>query len=122
MMESPSIGGGVTERVLDRYNEKENPNGNFPALGNRSYNTLPSSFWIANGAYCRMKNLELGYTIPSKLLSKAKIQLLRFYISAQNLFTITNFKNYDPEKYASDSQNCTYPNAKTFSLGINLNF
>ena len=86
-----------------------------------AYNSLPSSFWIENASYLRMKNIELGYSFPKNWLSKARIQGLRIYISAQNLFTITGVDNYDPEKYATDSRNSTYPNAKTFSVGLNIN-
>jgi hypothetical protein len=68
----------------------------------------------------RLKNLELGYSFAPSFLSKAKIERLRIFVSSQNLLTITDIKNYDPEKYASDSRNWTYPNAKTFSLGVNI--
>lgn len=54
------------------------------------------------------------------MLSKAHIRNLRVYFSAENLFTITNVDNYDPEKYSSDSRNSTYPNAKTYSFGLNI--
>lgn len=121
MMDYPTIGGGATEAMWNRYHETENPFGTYPGLGNVAYNSLPSSFWIKNASYLRMKNIELGYSFPKNWLSKAKIQGLRVYISAQNLFTITGIENYDPEKYATDSRNSTYPNAKTFSVGLNIN-
>jgi TonB-linked SusC/RagA family outer membrane protein len=121
MMDYPTIGGGATERMWDRYSESDNPTGTFPRLGNVSYNSLPSSFWIADASYLRMKNLELGYTINHDLLKKIRINTMRIYLSVQNLFTITDVKNYDPEKYSSDSNNATYPNAKTFSIGLNVN-
>jgi hypothetical protein len=69
----------------------------------------------------RLKNLELGYSFAPSFISKAKIERLRLFVSAQNLFTITDVKNYDPEKYASDTRNWTYPNARTISVGINVN-
>ena len=89
-------------------------------MGNEAYNALPSSFWVKSASYCRLKNLEIGYSIPTSVLSKAHIRNLRIYFSAENLFTITNVDNYDPEKYSSDSRNSTYPNAKTYSFGLNI--
>lgn len=118
-MDYPAIGGGATENMWDRYNA-ENPAGTYPALGNEAYNALPSSFWVKSASYCRLKNLEIGYSIPTSVLSKAHIRNLRVYFSAENLFTITNVDNYDPEKYSSDSRNSTYPNAKTYSFGLNI--
>lgn len=121
VMDYPSIGGGATKEMWNRYNASENPDGKYPSLGNSTYNALPSSFWIKSASYLRLKNLELGYSLPPAILSKAKIQGLRVFISAQNLITFTGIKNYDPEKYAADSRNWTYPNAKTFSVGLNIN-
>lgn len=118
-MDYPAIGGGATENMWDRYNA-ENPAGTYPALGNEAYNALPSSFWVKSASYCRLKNLEIGYSIPTSVLSKAHIRNLRVYFSAENLFTITNVDNYDPEKYSSDCRNSTYPNAKTYSFGLNI--
>jgi len=121
VMDYPSIGGGATKEMWNRYHETENPWGAYPALGNQSYNALPSSFWVKNASYLRLKNIEFGYSFDPAMLSKIKIQRLRIFVSAQNLFTITDIKNYDPEKYSTDSRNWTYPNAKTYSVGLNIN-
>lgn len=120
MMDRPTIGGGVTKEMWNRYNAESNPTGTYPELGNESYNSLPSSFWIKSAAYCRLKNLELGYTLPASMVAPLQIQNLRFYVSMQNILTLTNVKNYDPEKYAADSNNATYPNAKSVSFGLNI--
>jgi len=121
IMDLPTVGGGITERMWDRYHETSNRDGMYPKLGNLSYNSVPSSFWIRKASYMRVKNLELGYSFAPSFISKAKIERLRIFVSAQNLFTVTDIKNYDPEKYASDSRNWTYPNAKTISVGLNIN-
>ena len=120
IMDRPAVGGGITERMWDRYQEIFNPKGQYPGYGNVDYNSFPSSFWIRKASYVRLKNLELGYSFAPALLSKAHIERLRLFVMAQNLFTITDIKNYDPEKYASDSRNWTYPNASTLSVGINI--
>ena len=121
IMDRPAVGGGITDRMWDRYNEAFNPNGQYPEFGSVDYNSLPSSFWIKKASYMRLKNIELGYSFAPSFISKASIERLRLFVSAQNLFTLTGIKNYDPEKYASDSRNWTYPNAKTISVGVNIN-
>lgn len=120
VMEYPTISGNVTSVMWDRYSETANPSGNFPRLGNGDYNSQPSSFWLEDASYLRLKNIELGYSFNSKWINKIKLQRLRLYISAQNVFTITGIKNYDPEKYGSDTRGHAYPNAKTFSVGLNI--
>jgi TonB-linked outer membrane protein, SusC/RagA family len=121
VMDYPSVGGGATEDMWNRFHATANPNGTYPGLGNVAYNSLPSSFWIKNASYLRLKNIEMGYSFSKEALNKAKIQGLRVFVSAQNLLTFTGINNYDPEKYATDSRNWTYPNAKTFSVGLNIN-
>lgn len=89
-----------------------------------------SDFYIEDGSYLRLKSIQLGYTFPVRLVKKAFIQNLRVYISAQNLFTITNYSGADPEigqlsstDYLSRGfDHGTYPQARTIIGGINLTF
>lgn len=120
VMDYPTVSGNVTTAFLDRYHETENPNGNFPRLGLGDYNAQPSSFWIQDASYLRCKNLEIGYSFKNEWISKARLQRLRVYVSAQNLFTITNIKDYDPEKYGSETRGYAYPNARTYTIGLNI--
>lgn len=111
------------ESQLDTWS-KDNPNAEYPLLlvdnGSTNMNNIISSFWIKNGAYLRLKNLTLGYSLPKKLLGKAHISRLRFYASCQNLLTICDgYKGYDPETGAGSS---LYPLMKTFTFGVNLDF
>lgn len=62
----------------------------------QNYNTV-SSFWVEKGDYLKLKNLVIGYTLPKSILMKASIKNARIYISAQNVFTITNYTGIDPE-------------------------
>lgn len=88
--------------------------------------------YLQNAAYCRLKNLQIGYTIPSRYTQKAGISNLRIFFSAENLFTITSLPNsYDPEILgtgygnwggAATSTAKSYPLSQTFSAGINVNF
>lgn len=100
----------------------DNPNAQYPRLSiaGNSQNAYVSDFWKRNGAYLRLKNLTIGYTIPSKLTKKAGMTNVRFFASGVNLFTITDFKYLDPE-----SGNYTwafYPQQRTFTFGLDLSF
>ena len=91
---------------------------------NFSTNTVICNYYIEDGSYLRLKNLEIGYTLPGKLLNKAGAQSLRVYIQGINLFTKTKYTGLDPEiggddtNFGIDSGN--YPNAKQFIFGLNL--
>lgn len=124
----PFIGNGtIYEYQLDTWTE-DNPNAKFPLLlqdpnGNLANNML-SSHWVQSGAYCRLKNLVIGYTLPRKLTRKAMIERVRIYASGQNLFTIRGdnfYKGFDPEASIGSGVSC-YPLNKTYLIGLNLEF
>lgn len=89
-----------------------------------------SSFFIEDGSYLRMKDLQLGYNFPSSILGKSSIEGLRLYVQASNLFTITKYSGLDPELSNPDSNpdrlmgvdEGIYPTSRVFTFGINLNF
>ncbi len=119
---------------LDRYNRgwsvnktaEENAQAIYPRLswsGNAGYhnNTQTSSWWQRNGAFLRLKNAEIGYTLPKTLLARTGfIQNVRVYVSATNLVTFSEFKLWDVETGSGDGS--TYPNNRVISFGINANF
>jgi hypothetical protein len=92
----------------------------------------PSSRWLEDGSYLRLKNIALGYTFNKSLLENSGIDRLRIYISGTNLWTLTNYSGFDPEidsnAYASKGDILKgydyggYPTAKTYTVGINLSF
>ena len=98
--------------------------GKYPTVivGNRDHpNYANSTFWSVNGRYLKMKNLEIGYTLPSSIVSKAGISKLRVSFSGMNLFSIDNFnKEIDPEITAGSGIN--YPTNRIYSVGINVEF
>ena len=122
----PLMGNGtIYEHQLDTWSP-ENPNAQYPLLlidnAGNSQNNLFSSFWVKSGAYCRLKNLVLGYTLPQKWTRKAFIERVRVYASGQNLFTIrgSNFyKGFDPESSAGAS---CYPLNRTYLVGLQIDF
>ena len=77
----------------------ENPNAEYPRLVSTdpNNNQRPSSFYVEDASFLRLRNLQLGYNLPSNLLSKVNIQSVRIYFSANNLFTITGYKGFDPD-------------------------
>ena len=60
-------------------------------------NFLPSEFYIEDGSFLRIKNIQVGYSLPLRTISKLHISKLRFYASVQNAFTFTKYSGYDPE-------------------------
>ncbi len=102
-----------------------NTNGKYPRVDDRASSSVNggqynSTFWLNNASFLRLKNIELGYTVKSPVLSKMKISSLRFYASAFNVFTITKVKDYDPEGSSGSGQ--FYPQQRIVNLGANLRF
>lgn len=93
---------------------------------NNNDNWRVSDLYVHNGSYVRIKNIQLGYTLPSYLTQKIFIQKLRFYVAAENLLTMTSYKGLDPELNGDERSNGIdrgyYPQARTFTVGLNLNF
>ncbi|WP_162852708.1 SusC/RagA family TonB-linked outer membrane protein [Dinghuibacter silviterrae] len=101
----------------------ENPSNTLPRLtldGVR--NDIHSSFYVENASYLRMKNIELGYSISPKALSRAGISSLRIYGNIQNAFTITKFKGFDPEQTVDQTRAEAFPQVRVMTAGVNLNF
>jgi TonB-dependent starch-binding outer membrane protein SusC len=108
----------------DRY-ARALPNGG----DNSSLNNVPSSVWIEDGSFLKLKNLSIGYTLPASLLNRFSISRVRLYVSSQNLFVITKYTGLDPEigmQGGSATQNGvdngTYPSSRYFTFGLNVTF
>lgn len=90
-------------------------------------NTRESDRFLENGNFVRLRQLQLGYTLPSSLTQKAYIEKLRFYVSGENLFTITGYDGIDPEFSRSNVLNTgidklIYPFTRSFTVGAQLTF
>jgi TonB-linked SusC/RagA family outer membrane protein len=103
----------------------ENPSGYFPKYylsEENNKNTKPQTKYLQDASYLRVKNFQLGYTLPKLLLEKVNIAKLRVYVSGENLLTITRMpKTIDPE-FATTSAGKVYPLQQTWSCGLNLTF
>ncbi|MBG6233571.1 TonB-linked SusC/RagA family outer membrane protein [Pedobacter sp. CAN_A7] len=106
-----------------------------PALSTVDANNelRPSTYFIESGAYLRLKNVQIGYTLPGAIAEKIHVAKLRVFIQGQNLLTFTNYTGLDPEvgmqNYSSDNRNLDmgvdrglYPNSRTYTFGLGLTF
>ena len=100
--------------------EEENLNAKYPRLTrtNVEANMAMSDFWLFNGRYLRMKSLTVGYTLPSALTKKISMETVRFYVSGNDLFCISNYPyGWDPEVSVTG-----YPITMSVLLGVSVNF
>ncbi|MGV3640182.1 MAG: SusC/RagA family TonB-linked outer membrane protein [Adhaeribacter sp.] len=119
-LDESSDGGIPSVYFSQNYWTPERPDAEFPRLQvNAGSNKLFSDFWFRNGAYTRVKFLQLGYNFNSVWLQKAGISSGRVYVNAQNPFTWTDLKLIDPE---SQGNEYTYPITKVYTIGFNLKF
>ncbi|HEY0668954.1 MAG TPA: TonB-dependent receptor, partial [Sphingobacteriaceae bacterium] len=107
------------------YWTPENRDARFPRLYQAAnHNRYPSTFFKANGAYMRLKNLQIGYTLPKSLTQRVKVQKARVFFSGRDLWEISKMweKSFDPEYFNSTSGSSVYqyPLLRNYSLGINL--
>ncbi|MEY2918179.1 MAG: hypothetical protein RIS73_1893, partial [Bacteroidota bacterium] len=134
--------GGVSDRVLYDSWTPSNTNAKLPLLQDGfvvpgNFVTGESnSYYVESGSYLRAKNVQLGYTIPGSVLGKIKIQKIRMYVQAQNLFTITKYTGADPDLSVQRAQRNAgsagdyilgidqsgFPNPKQFLFGLNVTF
>jgi TonB-dependent starch-binding outer membrane protein SusC len=133
---------GQTDAVLNRWTPT-NTNTDVPRAvwGDPNSNRRVSDRFIEDGSYVRLKNISFGYTLPKTLTSRVKVDRIRFYVQAQNLLTFTNYKGMDPEVSTFNTQNTaiggasnttangaqgtdflTFPQAKTYTFGVNIGF
>ncbi|MFI3306528.1 MAG: TonB-dependent receptor [Rikenellaceae bacterium] len=113
--------------MLDRWTGEGTSN-TIPRLTetDENGNWLSSDLYVKNGNYLRLKNIQLGYTLPSKLTKKAFIGNMRVYIAAENLLTFTEYDGFDPEIASGGTSlgvdRGTYPQSKTYIVGANVSF
>ncbi len=134
---------GKLREVLNYWTE-DNPNNDMPRATryDRNNNGRRSDWWLENGSFLRVSNIQLGYTLPAKITEKVNIGKLRIYISGDNLHVFTKYSGMDPETpllgYRSGTARSdddsigdplymgidagTYPNLRTFLVGLQVSF
>ena len=117
----------VTVKNLDHWTE-DNPDAYFPrvkayaAEGNSELG-MNQTQYLQDASYLRLKNLTFGYTLPKNLVTKWGIENLRFYFSAENIWTLSHLDvELDPETSTTGALGANYPMQKTFSFGFNVGF
>jgi TonB-linked SusC/RagA family outer membrane protein len=125
----PSFQGNKSSDLLNNSWSTTNTGAKVPIAENASNfsnNTVVNSYYLEDASYFRMKNLTIGYTLPTSLSSKAKIDKVRVYFQATNLFTLTPYNGLDPELIGADGaagvDEGIYPTVKQFLFGLNINF
>ena len=105
----------------NNYWTENNRDAKYPRLsiGSNPNNSKTSTFWMVDGRYMRLKNAEIGYTLPKRLTSQAHIDRLRIYVSGVNLLTFSPFKLWDPDLQTGAA---AYPNNRVYNIGLTMVF
>lgn len=116
-----AIGGTIREENKDRWTP-DNPNAKFPRLAfGASNNEQSSDFWLRNASYLRLKNIQIGYSLPKTIVNNIRLQGLRFFANGSNLLSFDNFWNgYDVE--APVGVGNFYPQVKVYTVGLEVTF
>jgi len=112
-------------RYMDRFHAQNNPNGNYPrvTIQDTNNNSRINSFFLHDGSFVRLKNIQLGYTLPRHLLNTLTLSNVRIYAAVENALTITKYKGFDPEVGNSDGiDKGNYPQPRTVTFGLNVTF
>lgn len=122
--ESGQVGNFYNSWAANRWSPS-NTDGSYPRVDTRASSSIngglyPNTFWLNNASFVRLKNIELGYTLPKATLSKLRMSGVRVYANAFNLFTLTGVKDYDPEGNNGSGQ--FYPQQRIINLGLNVKF
>lgn len=136
-LESLATNGGVgVENVsedfyLNRWTP-ENPSNTYARAvrSDNNGNTRVSDYYVEDGSFVRLRNLQIGYTLPTDLTKNLKISRVRFYVSGQNLLTFTKYSGLDPEIGSIGGSSATtkgidvgnYPTSRFYTLGLNVQF
>jgi TonB-linked SusC/RagA family outer membrane protein len=115
-------GARVTNLSTDMLNSFtiDNPSTTIPRASGRPSNYWASDRFLEDGSYVRLKNAQIGYNLPKSVLSNAKIESCRIYVSGSNLLTLTKYSGYDPEASYSGVDRGNYPQPVTWLVGVKM--
>ena len=113
--------------VVDRWTGPGSTNEHPRVTTGQTRNNVFSSYFVEDGSFARLKNIQLGYTVPSQKLKRLKVDSFRIYTAVNNLFTLTKYQGFDPDigspgVLAAGVDYGFYPQAKTYMVGIQLKF
>ena len=119
------INGQPTSIWWDRWTPS-NPDATFPRVWNSYTQNNPenraSSYWVRDADYLRLKNLQIGYTLPKKISNNLGLRNARIFLTGNNLLTFTRFYDWIDPEAPTGGTNWTYPMVKIYSIGVNLTF
>lgn len=109
--------GQAFEQHLNRWTPETAGTATYPRLsvGSNPNNQATSSFWLRSGNYMRLKNMEIGYSLPQRLAAKVKLASIRVFANGMNLYTFSDSKDYDPETFG-----VSYPAQRIVNAGITI--
>lgn len=114
-----ALGVGINKEIADgRWYEGRTTPAKYPKLmewSGSKINSQPSSFWLTDKSYLKIRNIQLGYSLPKKWMSKIDVERLRIYSSLENFFTFTSYPGIDPEV-----SNTAYPTMRQVVFGVNF--
>lgn len=121
-------GQNQAKEVVDRWTPM-NPSNTIPRANSAGGQRILSTFQIEDGSYLRLRNLSVGYNLPENLIKRISLRAAKVYVTAQNYWTLTQYKGYDPEVNLNPGSSISqgmdyggYPAAKTLLVGLNLRF
>jgi TonB-linked SusC/RagA family outer membrane protein len=125
----PGSNSGTTGNIYSNARDAwwvDNPNQNvfYPRLyiGRNENNIQESTWWLRDMSMLRLKNVEIGYSLPQKLTERAGINRARFYLRGTNLLCFSGFKLWDPELSTPSNNGLRYPIMRSFSIGLDITF
>ncbi|WP_347840176.1 SusC/RagA family TonB-linked outer membrane protein [uncultured Draconibacterium sp.] len=111
-----------TEYMTNAWTPETSTSDAYPRLGNNSTNYIKSDYWIKDGSYIRLRNIELGYTLPENISQKIKASSIRFYVNGLNLLTWDKLPHEDFDPELSGYSTIGYPIAKAYNFGVSVKF
>lgn len=112
--------------TTDAWTQERGTSATLPILttyeGSLNENFRTNDFWLRNASYLRLKNLQVSYNVPNSVLKGKVIKRLKVFVNAQNLFTFSPMKDFDPEKKLKDTNFYAYPSVRTYTAGVNVTF
>ena len=113
----------LTYFTEDRWNATTNPTGTMPRAGASEMDKfMTSSGSVFDGSYFKIKQIQLGYTFPAKMMKKIQVQNLRIYASLDDFFTFSDYPGFDPEVTAMGVDKGNFPTSKKVVAGVSLTF
>ncbi|MDK2840677.1 MAG: hypothetical protein PWQ17_182 [Anaerophaga sp.] len=118
-------GGNSPKYLIENSWREDNPDGEYPRLNvvpASTNNGYSSSFWYRNGDYLRLKNMQIGYTLPKRWIASLGMSTLRIYAEGQNLLTFSELTKYNIDPEQPGVSNGYYPQQRIYSMGVKLTF